>query len=390
MPRQVSDGIWDIELTIKPSPVNTYEWESETETLLIYSAETAEYWNPLLKKHFPSANVKVIPALHSKSEIDATLSLIQASGGIIDRESRVATAIPAKDGSQIMIGIEATGGAATRSAVDIAGLFEIDIPLVVEKAPEVTPADRNASGASTYWLGGNAMRTNSTSSNSYYICSTGFQIGKLNGSDTGMLSADHCGSGKPYTDCGYSRSTPSTTNALGNFNGVVSSVSGLTPDTALWTGGKIDSKFIPAIYTGSYTDVAKGEYIRGGNYPAVGTDVCYTGSQSGNVCNNEVLYQGLLICYSAFQCYGGMSWTSQRDSVEAAGNGDSGGPVYQMVNGMAYASGVVSGIVGGSSTCTGEPGEPGGRQCSPVALFAPVAAALGSGSGWGLSYIPPL
>lgn len=385
MPEATSDGIWNLEVAGIGAAVNTYEWDSATETLVIYSAREKGYWAPILKQYLPQQKVKLVQAVNSKAAVDDVMESIVESGGQLPSGDRIVTAIPAKDGSSITLGVESAIGTGAAVASRAASALDTTIPLVLEEAPDVQSATRNASGASPQWLGGNFMRTNAPAGSGYYSCTTGFRIGNLSTSAPGMLSAEHCGRDKPTTAWLYSSVANPTQNHIGDFQGFLSTA-GFDSDTALWTGGRL-AQMIPAIYTGSYTDISTGEFIRGGNYPAVGTDVCYSGSRSGNVCSNEVLYTGLTICYSTTQCYSGISWTSQRSGVEAAGNGDSGGPVYQMVSGKAMASGVISGIVGGSSTCTGDPGSTS-RSCSPVALFAPVAAALGSGGSWGLSYVP--
>lgn len=385
MPESTSDAIWNLEIAGIGSAVNTYEWASDTESLIIYSARGDDFWAPVLKQYLPNQKVQLVKAANSKASVDAVMGSIVESGGQLSNGDRIVTAIPAKDGSSITLGLESASDVKSLSSRSVASTLQTSIPLVIEEAPEVEAATRNASGASPQWLGGNFMRTNAASGTGYYSCTTGFRIGNLSTSAPGMLSAEHCGRDKPFTAWQYSSVNNPTQNHIGDFQGFLSTA-GFNSDTALWTGGRL-AQMIPAIYTGSYTDVSTGEFIRGGNYPAVGTDVCYSGSRSGNVCSNEVLFTGLTICYSVTQCYAGLSWTSQRSSIEAAGNGDSGGPVYQMVSGKAMASGVISGIVGGSSTCTGDPGT-STRSCSPVALFAPVVAALGSGGSWGLSYIP--
>lgn len=387
MSESTSDAIWNMEMAGIGAAVNTYEWDAKTETLILYSAQDGKFWEPILEQYLPEQRVKHVEAVNSKASVDAVMNSIVESGGQLANGDRIVTAIPAKDGSSITVGLESAGGGVSMfSESRLSSVLRTDINLVVEDAPDVKPATRNASGASEYWLGGNIMRTNvDATGGGYWSCSTGFRIGNLSTSAPGMLSAEHCGRDKPYTAWQYSSVNNVTQNHIGDFQGFLSTA-GFNSDTALWTGGRL-SKMIPAIYTGSYTDISTGEFVRGGNYPAVGTDVCYTGSRSGNVCSNEVLFTGLTICYSVTQCYAGITWTSQRSSIEAAGNGDSGGPVYQMVAGKAMASGVISGIVGGSQTCTGDPGT-ATRNCSPVALFAPVVAAIGSGGSWGLSYVP--
>ncbi|MFK4762052.1 hypothetical protein ACI3KS_14040 [Microbacterium sp. ZW T5_45] len=386
MPESMSDGVWALELAGHGSLVNTYEWDQESESLHIYTAHGDEAWGPLLERYFPNEKVDLIPAKHSRTQIDDVLAKIVADGGALPNGDRVVTAIPEKDGSYITVGVEGDNSANLMRADTLADVLASEVPLVVEEAPEVQEARRNHSYLDDFWFGGASMSTPGTTSGTFFACSTGFAIGHLTTGQRGMLSAEHCGRGKPGTNWYYGHTSGTgTARSLGDFQGELDPLN-INPDAALWTGGNLN-KMVPAIFTGAHNDVNTGEFIRGGNYPAVGTDVCYTGAPSGNVCRNEVLFQGLLICYAIGQCYGGLSWTSQRDSVEAAGNGDSGGPVYQMVSGKAMASGVISGIVGGSSTCTGEPGT-ASRSCSPVALFAPVVTGIATGGNWGLSYIP--
>jgi hypothetical protein len=140
----------------------------------------------------------------------------------------------------------------------------------------------------------------------------------------------------------------------------------------------------PYIFTGNYTDVATISAVRGGVQPVVGDKVCYSGALSGRVCSNTVTIAGSLICYAPTQCYAGVSYTSQDIGQPAAGNGDSGGPVYASIGGKVYAAGIISGILFGGDDCTGDPGAPGGRQCSNQAIYEPPVYGLGQGTGWGL------
>lgn len=383
MPEEISEGIWDMELSVPAVSVNSYEWIRESESLRIYSAEEADYWEPLLARFFAGQKVEIHPAKHSKAEIDAVMDTIVARGGVLESGDRVVMATPAKDGSQITIGLDSSLGVTRMSPNSLADSLGTEIPLVVNEAPEVESSLRNNTGTYSF-VAGNGMSTTHVDPGYINVCTTGWLVGRLDASARGMLSADHCGSGKPSTSWWYSWTQNSNT-VLGTFQGQLSGLA--ASDLGLWTGGQIADKGIPAVYVGSYTNATQADWVRGGNYPALGTDVCYSGSRSGNVCDNEVIAQGLTVCYDVFQCYAGISMTSQRDSIEAAGNGDSGGPVYQMVGGQLNASGIISGRVGGSSTCTGDPGESGGRQCSPVNLFAPIIAAL-SGTDWGLAYMP--
>jgi hypothetical protein len=375
-----SEGIWDLQLTVPDVSVNTYEWLPDRDALRIYSAEGDAYWAPLLEKFFPSQAVEIAPAVHSKAEIDAVMEIIGELGGDLGNGQRIVTAIPAKDGSEISLGIASARAQARVSESEASLLLDTVVPLVIEEAPLVSAVGRNNSGLYSF-VAGNRMNTPASEPGQQYGCSTGFMVGNNAFGTIGMISADHCGSGKPSTSWYYSTAQ---TRSLGTYPGQLPGQL-LPSDLAIWTGGEIATKYIPAVYVGDHNNATSADWIRGANFPAVGTDVCYSGARSGNVCDNEVLFQGVTACYAVLQCYQGLTWTSQRSSIEAAGNGDSGGPVYQFVDGKLNASGLISGIVGGSQTCTGDPGS-STRSCSPVALFAPVAWGV-IDTGWGVAYI---
>ncbi|MDQ1129549.1 hypothetical protein [Microbacterium sp. SORGH_AS_0888] len=364
--------------------MNSYIWNEDSESLSIYSAESFEYWEPLITKHFPDERVHLVPAKTSQEEIEKLTSIVVATGGKLSDGTQVVTVVPENDGAYVTIGVQQSDGMVLPSSEALRKALGTPVPLIVEAASDVASAQRNISPISTIWVGG-AVDSSGITDGYYTKCSTAFRIGNLTDSTVGMLSADHCGSGKP-TNSWYFSTNQTSTSSLGTYQGSLASVWPVS-DTALWTGGNV-SKLYPILLTGDHNDPNTSQLVRGGNYPAVGTEVCYSGSQSGNVCSNDVLYQNVTVCYPGSNCYSSLTWTSQQSDVPAAGNGDSGGPVYQMVNGLLKASGVISGIINGTSTCTGEPGSSGGRQCSSVALFAPIAAALGGSSSWGLSYYP--
>jgi len=241
LPEATSAGIWNMEMAGIGRKVNTYEWESETSTLVIYSTEDPNFWSSVVADFLPDQKVKILPASNSKATIEAVMSVIIETGGKLDDGNRIVTAIPAKDGSSITLGIES---ASESKAVQplreehVASSLRTDVPLILESAPEVQPATRNASGASTYWLGGNLMRTNAATGAGYYSCSTGFLIGNISTSEPGMLSAEHCGRDKPFTSWQYSTANNPTQNHIGDFHGFLTSVY-FNSDTALWAGGRL-------------------------------------------------------------------------------------------------------------------------------------------------------
>lgn len=386
MPLSTHKGLWALQMSGATETVNTFEWISETETLRIYTTDTSTHWQKIASEYLPHQNIEVIRSKNSKKRIDAVLAHIMATGGVLPDGSRIVTAVPAFDGSQITLGIDHKAASPMLAPTEVGRALGTDIPMVSEEAPNLTAALRNHDPSDPYWFSGAYMRTKEINS-SWYACTTGFRIGELSGTGkSGMLSADHCGRDKPTDEWYYSGTSNQTiTNRIGHFQGPITAI-GYQSDTALWIAGNV-SKLYPIVFTGSYTDVNSIAAIQGGTFPAVGANVCYSGSQTGNVCGNEVTVQSSVVCYSVTQCYGPVSYTTQTSGTPAAGNGDSGGPVYQNVGGKIMAAGVISGIVNGSTNCTGEPGV-NGRLCSASVIYAPIAAALGSGSGWGLSYYP--
>ncbi|MFP5311210.1 MAG: hypothetical protein ACLGH7_02165, partial [Actinomycetes bacterium] len=82
----------------------------------------------------------------------------------------------------------------------------------------------------------------------------------------------------------------------------------------------------------------------------------------------------------------GLVITDQASRYPAAGNGDSGGPVVSVINGSAYASGIISGIQNYSSICIGIAGSDaeGGRKCSSRVIYAPVSHFFANNAGHAL------
>ena len=111
--------------------------------------------------------------------------------------------------------------------------------------------------------------------------------------------------------------------------------------------------------------------------------MCYSGSYSGTVCNNYVDNTNVTACYGApYPCYNGLVATYQTTGVAAAGQGDSGGPVYGTINGQPYAVGIISGIYEPLSTCSGDTG----RDCSVYAIYSPITEYFGA--GYGVAVVP--
>lgn len=192
------------------------------------------------------------------------------------------------------------------------------------------------------------------------FCSTSFAF--ISGGQERLFTADLCGSTGQVWRTGRSLSNA----VLGTMTAPAQNLP--TYDIATISGGDYRGR----VYTGpntSNTTIA----VAGYTAPVVNQILCYSGAPSGTVCNNRVTHTGLTINYGPGYVYDGITRTVQLNGQPAVGNGDSGGPVYAPTSdGRATAVGVISGISGGGSACTGDPSS-ANRSCSATALFAPVS-----------------
>jgi hypothetical protein len=381
LPAGVQDQLWDLYAAHPDINVNSLEWSSAEGKLFAYTAAAAEV-EPLFEKHLSAVPVELVLAKHSKREIDAVLDQIASTGGDLGSGQRVVTAQPAKDGSTITLGVETLPGARGRTgAGDDVPALRSSIPLTIEEAPELATSMRNIGYYANFFSG--AISTRPASSTSMQLCTTGFAIAHLSTGQPGMLSAEHCGRGNIGSTWYYS-TVQVKEASLGQYQGMLGGNVGHV-DTGIWLGGNLDA-FYPAVFTGGNDGNSTLTAIRGAVVPVIGASVCYSGARSGSICGNRIEATGQLTCYSASQCYANQSITQQISNVPAVGNGDSGGPVYQSINGQPHGAGIISGIVNGGKACSGDPGD-ASRSCSTKAIFAPLNAALSSGQ-WGFKYIP--
>ncbi|MFF2267397.1 S1 family peptidase [Cellulosimicrobium cellulans] len=210
-------------------------------------------------------------------------------------------------------------------------------------------------------------------------CTSGFVVRKLNNSSQhGMLTAAHCGANGSnwiVSDGTFAYSWGNVGQRDTTFDGMV--VSGTYHNSFIWTSTWNSNVYTP---------------INGVRNPYVGQEICYSGSFSGLVCGNIV--DSTTVPYGLGGDLSSLSGflTINSAGVPAAGNGDSGGPGYTLVNtteGLKrYAVGLVSAgpTATSSATCQGVPGGTGpfDRKCSPAIIATPVNS-LNAALGW---YIP--
>lgn len=395
VPLSTHQALWELEHEGVGALVNTYEWDSSTETLIAYSATPGEVRTALDKALPNEQKFRVQPAANSKEEVRGAQAKLLSDGGRVGSDSRVTYAYPSKDGSQITVGVaglEESSALPPQAADHVEDILESrltgsGVHLVVEPArQDWSAAIRTIPSSYGSFVAGGGMR-----STNGYGCTMGFRMGNLTTGSSGMLSAHHCGDGAGVNTSWYNRESFADVNYLGGYRAQqsVTSAAGVGSDLGRWTGSGI-SKLRAYISIGAYDDISVSSWtpVKGGVVPVVGDRVCYSGAYSGKVCSNVVDVTNFGVCYLGDSlCYAGLSLTYSETLVPSVGDGDSGGPVYVTMNGKAYAAGVVSGYGPPAPDCNGEPAS-SGRSCSVWALFAPIVYGLNSTTGWGLSYVP--
>lgn len=383
IPADFHEALWRLGYRQVLADVNAIEWDDTKKHLTFHYKGDEHLLARLIGEELPGDAFTISAAVHSKAEIDALMNRILLSGGKLDDRTRIVSAKPAADGSIVTIGVN--GDVSSAKKLFSENYPAVRVPIVFDESDDILPATRNVD-TSFFRVGGALMTTSVTQGTK--SCSTGFAIGSFTVSGArGLISADHCGAGTSNV-WRYSNNTTSSTH-MSPYQGMLTIAPGTPVDLGLWYDPVGTANFFPYIFTGDYLDTGTLSAIRGSVQPVIGDKVCYSGSRSGRVCDNTVIATGFLVCYSISQCYAATTVTTHDASVEAAGSGDSGGPVYASVDGKVYAAGIISGIIGGSNTCTGDPGATGGRQCSPTAIYEPHVFGLGPATtGWGLLVIP--
>jgi hypothetical protein len=304
--------------------------------------------------------VAVHPAAYSSRALTQAQHALAAS--LSARGVPFASIAARLDGS----GLDLVRPAAAQVAADVATTAAAaGVPVATSDGAQPRAADR-FQDSPPYW-GGDYMQA---APNAGPACSTGFAVASST-HVTSLLTASHCspsGTGTWYTGSGTGQLT------IGNVAG--------------WDGSE-DAMLIRtasqgAIWTGSALTTDTGQTameVNGQGSPTVGDMVCTSGAFSGQECGIKVVATGLVIqsCDENNHCstYDDIAQGEQQNHTNAAGNGDSGGPVFTIINNGANANGTISSIdTTASATCTGVPAG-NGRTCSWRVFFPDIDAQLG-------------
>ncbi|MER5319274.1 hypothetical protein [Streptosporangium roseum] len=298
----------------------------------------------LLRRDVP---VSVLPAAYSARELESEMDRLgRTSGGVIT------SIAPNADGS----GLTVSGAdyALTRSKV-----ADSAVPVTVEAG--VTPAPASRWNDDAPWLGGAAWRNAGTGRG----CSTGFAV--TAGGASWMLSAAHCGSvGQTATD------------PTGQVIGPIAHAN-TSRDVMLiraGTAGRVHNNN-PGTTTPEFTNP-----VAGTSASYVGMWLCTSGAYSGTICLCQVRGTNVTI-YLAESAIHGLALLENPTRKNAAGQGDSGGPVETPEPSSTtrqYAVGVISLIdTSAQVPCTGY--RVSGRICSWRLYYAPWSNATAAFPG---------
>jgi hypothetical protein len=315
-------------------------------------------------KEHSDIGIEIVSAPYSYEQLSSAVGSIENLGDTIN--SIIAGVAIKNDGTGLRVDVDQAqaANAYRRGTATYENEIRsnVGVPVTFSYAEKVKPTSRWT--AESPFASGAVMASDIWGSGGVR-CSTGFWGRNFNTGKDVMITADHCGIKTGITWHAGSSSSGSLlgTGVAQRYYGS-DDINAFVKDTS--------ATVAPAVYWGSFsTDQVTPIYGFTG-YPSVNQSVCYSGSYSGTVCGNTVTDVHYYVNYGSQGDYAEQICTKQSSSVPAVGNGDSGGPVLQVIDGKAYAQGVISGMRNAGNSCTGLPGQEGGRQCSAVVFYAAV------------------
>ncbi|GGK11676.1 hypothetical protein GCM10010124_00380 [Pilimelia terevasa] len=300
-----------------------------------------------------TAKVDVKSARHSLRQLEDAARLAMRRHGADLRE----VSIPA-DGRALQVAVagQAAAGRVTLDRALRQAGQQVALQVTTETA-SAEPLYSRVDDTAPFW-GGARMRNASTGGG----CSTGFGIRSNATGATSILTAGHCGNN------GQQIRTGTNANLIGT----------VTDDRATEDTLRLPTSAGGRIYDGG---VGVGEFskpVTGYHYSYAGQWVCTSGSYSGARCDIRVVNTNNWI-------WVGTGWFAPMTRAEhvlgqsAGGNGDSGGPIFDLTADWSkvYAVGTLSAGDPGAApaTCTGVPSS-ATRRCSSRIWFAPVVDSL--------------
>lgn len=236
----------------------------------------------------------------------------------------------------------------------------------------LTPLDREADGT-PYW-GGDFVVNQKAINNSFVGCTTGPTVASDTTNQKYMTTAGHCyPNGTAVENGWYDVQDHSIHGGHANFGKIADD------SISHYSSNDLDVEYSPL-------DVAGDDWGNNGNHrvqkeaatPLGGTATCTSGAYEGEVCGATVSssYRDMCATYST-DLFGTIKdchlYRADDPGVTIAGQGDSGGPVYQGVTGGVAVNGI---ITASGSTYNCPAGPAGQRLCSSTVYFTDMHSIL--------------
>lgn len=355
---------------LKPS-LNGYEWDDANRRLIVHAHGDKERIKDYVAEILPVGEYTIAIDLFSSIELHAAAERVaraQSVDGV-----QVAYAGPKVDGSGIKVGLVSDLSSKTARLLEsvIATTFALPFDVEVVAAQELVSADRQYH--TQPYIGG-AFISTPLSGGNYSTCSSGFSVVQpgVPTSTTGMMFASHCGAVGSIWGSGLYTNSP--------YFGTAKAVAASGADLKMLRG---DVTYYGINFYGAYNSNSA-IAIRGYSVPVVNQVICMNGSQSGTVCSNTITDGPMTINVNS----GGTIVTHnyayrsvQGFNISAAGNGDSGGPAFRIIDNQVYATSIISAISNGGSNCEGVPSSTT-RKCSAEVWTAGLNAFFNNNLSW--------
>jgi hypothetical protein len=265
----------------------------------------------------------------SEADLRAASTRLMDSQRALSGPDVVIAALPTPDYAGLVA--EVSHGTSSARAAWLADKLEraAGVPVRVELVnAEVQPTAATRRNDGPPWHAGSAMATKDGTD----YCTTGFSVITATGKHR-IVSAAHCnrGIGSIVRDGAGQRLGKVTHRSLGLDAQLIDPFG--SPETAA------------SVFGGPwYASGASSRYrfpVAGVQRPAVGQMICTSGAVTGEHCGARVRATNVAWTCGDSTCHGFRA--SRDDSGVVVGGGDSGGPMYAVISGRAYARGMIDG-----------------------------------------------
>ncbi|MEV0894207.1 hypothetical protein [Promicromonospora sp. NPDC050262] len=241
----------------------------------------------------------------------------------------VVAAMPAGDYAGLVVEVSRDSAAARTAGLAENLAAAAGVPVRVELVDDgVQPTAVSRRNDAAPWSAGSAMATSSGSD----YCTTGFSIVTAAGNHK-IVSAAHCnaGIGSLVRD-GEGQQLGKVTNRALEIDAELIDPVGEPETSGSVFGGPWNASSVNARYRFPVVGVQQ---------PAVGQNICSSGAVTGEHCGAEVRAVDVAWSCGKKTCHGFRA--SRDDGGVVVGGGDSGGPMYAVIDGKAYARGMIDG-----------------------------------------------